>query len=173
MLKISLLVPQNIKLNNHITQKFHPRCISKRHENICSHNKLYQNYINNLIMKLKINNSPKVEITSMSVNWWKDKQIAACTHDGLFITKRNEALNMQLQYFGHLIWRAEKPWMLGKAPDAWKDWRQEEKEATEDDMVGWHHWLNGHEFEQTPGDGEGQGSLVCYSPWDCKELAMT
>ena len=52
-----------------------------------------------------------------------------------------------------------------KAPDARKDWRQEEKGTTEDKLVGWHHWLNGHEFEQTPGVGEGQGSLACCSPW--------
>ena len=50
---------------------------------------------------------------------------------------------------------------------------QEEKGATEDEMVGWHHRPNGHGFEQTPGDGEGQGSLVYYSPWGCKELDTT
>ena len=49
----------------------------------------------------------------------------------------------------------------GKDPDAGKIWGQEEKGTTEDEMVGWHHWLNGHEFEQTPGDSEGQGSLAC------------
>ena len=54
----------------------------------------------------------------------------------------------------------------------WKDWRQE-KGVTEDEMVGWHHRLNGHEFEQTSGDSEGQGSLACCSPWGCKELDMT
>ena len=48
-----------------------------------------------------------------------------------------------------------------------------EKGATEDEMAGWSHWLNGHEFEQTPGDSEGQGSLVCHSPWGHKELDMT
>ena len=53
----------------------------------------------------------------------------------------------------------------GKDPDAGKDWRQEEKGRTEDEMVGWHHWLNGHEFEQTQGDSEGQESLECCSPW--------
>ena len=53
---------------------------------------------------------------------------------------------------------------IGKDPDAGKDWRQEEKEKIEDKMIGWHHWLNGHELEQTLRDGEGQGSLVCYSP---------
>ena len=64
-------------------------------------------------------------------------------------------------------------WMLGKDPNAGKDWRQEEKGATEDEMVGWHHGLNGHEFEQTPADDEGQGGRSCYSLWDCKELGMT
>ena len=58
----------------------------------------------------------------------------------------------------------EKSQLIGKDPDAGKDWGQEEKE-TEDEMVGWHHQLSGYEFEQTPGDGEGQGSLVCCSPW--------
>ena len=44
---------------------------------------------------------------------------------------------------------------------------------TEDELVGWHHQVNGHEFKQTPGDGEGQGSVACYSPWGCKQLDMT
>ena len=61
----------------------------------------------------------------------------------------------------------------GKDPDAGKDWRQEEKRATEDDMVGWHHQFNGYELGQTPGDGEGQGSLACCIPWGCKESDMT
>ena len=52
-----------------------------------------------------------------------------------------------------------KTWLIGKDPDAGKDWRQEEKGMTEDEMVGWHHWLNGHEFEQAPGVGDGQGNL--------------
>ena len=55
----------------------------------------------------------------------------------------------------------------GKDPEAGKDWRQEEKRATEDKIVGWHLWFNGHEFEQTPGNGEEQGSPVCYISWDC------
>ena len=67
----------------------------------------------------------------------------------------------------------EKDWLIGKDPDAGKDWRQKEKGTTEDEMIGWHHQLNGHEFEQTPGDSEGQGSLVCYSPWGHKESDMT
>ena len=65
-----------------------------------------------------------------------------------------------------------KSQLIGKDPDAGKDRRQEEKGMTEDEMVGWHHRLNGHEFEQTLGDSNGQGSLVCCSPWGCKELDM-
>ena len=63
-----------------------------------------------------------------------------------------------------------KSQLIGKDPDAGKDWRQKEKQVTEDEMVGWHHRLSGHEFEQTLGDSEGQGSLACCSPWGCKEL---
>ena len=66
----------------------------------------------------------------------------------------------------------EKSWLIRKDPDAGKDWRQEE-ETAEDKMVGWHHWFNGREFEQTPRDGEGQGNLVCCSSWGRKELDMT
>ena len=58
-------------------------------------------------------------------------------------------------------------------PGAGKDWRQEKKGTTEDEMVEWHHWLNGHEFVQAPGVGDGQGNLVCCSPWGCEELDMT
>ena len=61
-----------------------------------------------------------------------------------------------------------KSQVIGKDPDAGNDWGME-KGVTEDEMVGWHHWLNGHEFQQTPGDSEGQGSLACCSPWGCKE----
>ena len=62
-----------------------------------------------------------------------------------------------------------KGWLIGKDPDTGKDWRQEEKGTTEDKMVGWHHALNGHWFEQAPGVGDGQESLACCSPWGCKE----
>ena len=67
-----------------------------------------------------------------------------------------------------ILWPPDvKNWLIGKDPDAGKDWRWEEKEATEDDEpVGWHDWLNGYELQQTPGDSEGQGSLVSCSPWD-------
>ena len=69
-----------------------------------------------------------------------------------------------------ILWPAgAKSWLIGKDPDAGKDWRQEENGVTEDEMVGWHHWLSGHELEQTLEDGEGQGSLTCCSPWGRKE----
>ena len=61
-----------------------------------------------------------------------------------------------------------KSQLTGKDPYSGKDWRQEEKGKTEDEIVEWHHWLNGHEFEQAPGIGDGQGSLVCCSPWGCR-----
>ena len=66
-----------------------------------------------------------------------------------------------------------KSWLIGKDPDAGKDWRQEEKGMTEDEMFGWHHWLSGHEFEQALGDGKGQESLACCGPWDHKDLNRT
>ena len=66
-----------------------------------------------------------------------------------------------------------KNWLIGKDPDAGRDWRQEEKGMTEDEMVGWHHWLDGHEFEQALGVGDGQGSLVYCSQWDHKEFYTT
>ena len=63
--------------------------------------------------------------------------------------------------------------LTGKDPDSGKDGGQEKRWVTEDEMVGWHHWLNGHEFAQTRGDSEGQGSLACCSPWGRKELDMS
>ena len=66
-----------------------------------------------------------------------------------------------------------KSQLAGKYPDARKDWGLEEKGMTEDEMVGWHHRLNGHESEQIPGESEGQGSLACCSPWGHKESDMT
>ena len=73
-----------------------------------------------------------------------------------------------------ILWPPDaKNWLLGKDPDAGKDWRQEEKGMTEDKIVGWHHWLDGHEFEQALGVGDGQGGLVCCSPWGRKESDTT
>ena len=66
-----------------------------------------------------------------------------------------------------------KSWLIGKDSDAGRDWGREEKGTTEDKMAGWHHRLDGREFEWTPGVGDGQGGLVCYNPWGCKELDMT
>ena len=66
-----------------------------------------------------------------------------------------------------------KSQLIGKDPDDGKDWRQEEKGVTEDEMVGWHHQLDGHEFEHTLGVGDGQGSLARCSPWGRKESDMT
>ena len=83
------------------------------------------------------------------------------------------------------IWRTDAkaeapiPWsptaksqLTGKYPDAGKDWGQEEKGVTEDETVGWYHWVDGHEFQQTLGDSGGQGSLACCSPWDCKRFGL-
>ena len=73
-----------------------------------------------------------------------------------------------------ILWPPDaKNWLIRKDPDAGKDLRQEEKEMTEDEMIGWHHWLHGHEFEQALGVDDGQGSLACYSPWGRKESDMT
>ena len=73
-----------------------------------------------------------------------------------------------------ILWPPDaKNWHVGKDPDAGKDWRQEEKGTTEDEMVGWHHRLNGHPFEKALGAGDGQWSLVCCSLWGRKELDMT
>ena len=73
-----------------------------------------------------------------------------------------------------ILWPPDvKNWLIGKAPDAGKDWRRKEKGTTEDEIVGWHHWLDGHEFEQAPGAGNGWGSLVCYCPWGCKDSDTT
>ena len=78
-------------------------------------------------------------------------------------------LKLRLQYFGHLMQRADSL----EETLSWERLRAEGEGATEDEMVGWHHRLNGHEFEQTLGDSEGQGSLACCSSRDCKELDTT
>ena len=78
-------------------------------------------------------------------------------------------LKLKLQYFGHLMQRVdsfEKDW-------CWRDGGQEEKGTTEDEIAGWHHWLNGHEFGWTPGVGDGQGGLACCDSWGHKESDMT
>ena len=73
-----------------------------------------------------------------------------------------------------ILWPSDvKSWLTGKDPDAGKDWEQEEKGMTEDEMVGWHHRLNGHEFGRTPGVGDGQGRLACCDSWGHKESDTT
>ena len=85
-------------------------------------------------------------------------------------------------FFGRTDAEAETPilwppharrWLIGKDPDAGRDWGQEEKGTTEDAMAGWHHGLDGCEFEWTPGAGDGQGGLVCGNSWGCKESDTT
>ena len=73
-----------------------------------------------------------------------------------------------------VLWPAHvKSWLIGKDPDAGRDWGQEEKGMTEDEMARWHHRLYGREFEWTLGVGDGQGSLMCCDSWGCKESDMT
>ena len=73
-----------------------------------------------------------------------------------------------------VLWPADaKNWLLGKDPDVGKDWRQEEKGVIGEEMVLWHHQLDGHEFEYASGAGDGHGSFVCCSPWGHKELDTT
>ena len=68
-----------------------------------------------------------------------------------------------------ILWLPDaKSWLIGKDPDVGRDWGQEEKGVTEDEVVGWHHQFNGHEFGRTPGDSERQGILACCSPWGCR-----
>ena len=74
-------------------------------------------------------------------------------------------LKLKLQYFGHLMRRVDS--------GAGRDWGQEEKGTTEDEMAGWHHGLDGHESEGTPGGGDGQGGLACCDSWVCKESDTT
>ena len=73
-----------------------------------------------------------------------------------------------------VFWSSDvNSWLIGKVPDAGKDWGQKEKRASADEMGGWHHSCSGHELGQTSGDGEGQRGLTCCSPWSCKESDTT
>ena len=73
-----------------------------------------------------------------------------------------------------ILWLPDvKNWIIGKDPDAGNNWRWEQKGMTEDEMIGWHHWLNGYESEQAPGVGDGQGNLASCSPWGCEKSDMT
>ena len=91
-------------------------------------------------------------------------------------SKRKSVLNIHWKTDGEapILWPPDvKSWLIGKDPDAWKDWRWEEKGMTEDEMVGWHYQPDGHEFEQAPGFSDGQKGLACCSPWGLKELDTT
>ena len=105
----------------------------------------------------------KVPWTARRSNQFILKEISSrCSLEGLM-------LKLKLQYFGHLMWIAdslEKALILGKAEGR-------RKRRWQDEIVGWHHRLDGHEFDQAPGVGDGQGGLVWCSPWGCKELDTT
>ena len=100
---------------------------------------------------------------------WDCKEIKPVNLEGnqsWIFTGRNDA-----EAEAPILWLSDvKSWLTGEDPDAGKDWRWEEKETTEDEIFGWHHRLNGREFEQAPGDGEGQWILACWSPWGRKDL---
>ena len=92
-----------------------------------------------------------------------------------WIAKRsNQSILKEINSEAPILWPPDmKSWLIGKDPDGGKDWRREEKGKTEDEMVGWHHQLNGREFEWTPGVGDGQGGLACCNSWGRKELDTT
>ena len=118
-------------------------------------------------------------------NWWFWTVVLEKTLESPLDCKETQAVNPKGNqswiFIGRTDLEAETPilWppdmkslLIGKDPDAGKNWRRE-KGKTKDEMVGWHHQLNGHEFEQALGDGKGQGSLACWSPWGCKESDTT
>ena len=106
-------------------------------------------------------------------NWCFWIVVLKKTLEGLLDNKEiNPEYPGRLDTKATILWPPDmKSWLIGKDPDA--DWRQEEKGMTECEMVGWHHWFKGHEFEQTLEDSEEQGSLACCSPWGHKESDMT
>ena len=122
----------------------------------------------------------------VSKNWWfwtvvLDKTLESPL-DYKEIQQVNAKGNQSWLFIGQTNDEAEAPilWptdvknlLIRKDLITGKDWKQEEKRTIEDEKTGWHHWLDEHEFEQAPGVGEGQGSLVCCSPWGCKQLDMT
>ena len=95
-------------------------------------------------------------------------------HSWLCRSQQVNAGSFSCHVLGMGLWQQlhAKSRLIGKDPDARND-REQEEGVTADEMVGWHHQLHGHEFEQTPGGGEGQGSLACCSPWGRKELDTT
>ena len=122
----------------------------------------------------------------MPKNWCFQTLVLEKTHESPLESKEIKPVNLNGNqpwiFIGRtdaeievpILWPPDvKNWLIGEDPDAGKDWGWEEKGTTEDEMVGWHHRLTGHEFEQAPGIGDGQESLACCSPWGHKELDMT
>ena len=96
-----------------------------------------------------------IDLISVLTIWW-----CPCIESSLFAGRTDAEAEAPV------LWPSDgKSWLTGKDPDAGEDWRQEEKGMTKDEMVGWHYRLDGHEFEQAPEVGDGQGSLACCSPW--------
>ena len=110
-----------------------------------------------------------LEKTLESPLGWKEVKESILKEINPEYTLEELMLKLKLQYFGHRMRRAN---LLAKTW-CWERLKAGGEGMTEDEMVGWHHWLNGHEFEQASGDGEGQGSLVCCSPWGHKESDTT
>ena len=103
---------------------------------------------------------------------WDSKEIKLVNPKGyqswIFIGKTDAEVETPI------LWPLDmKNGLIGKDLNAGQDWRKEDKGITKDEMVGWHHWLDGHKFDQAPGVGDGQGSLMCCSPWGHKELDTT
>ena len=104
--------------------------------------------------------SPGLPLKTPQTRWLKEENSIIPQNQSWIFTGRTDA-----KVEATVLWPPDaKNWLIGKDPDAGKDWRQEEKGMTEDEMVGWHHQLEGHELEQAPGVGDGQGSLTCCSP---------
>ena len=122
--------------------------------------------LKSLLMKVK----EESEKAGLKLNIWKNKIKASGANTSWQIDGETvETMTAEAPIF----WSPDaKNWLAGKDPNAGKDWRQE-KRTTEDEMAGWHHWLDGHEFEQAPGVGDGQGGLACCSPWAHKESDTT
>ena len=119
-----------------------------------------------------VNGAWTVQLHIHTLNLWgtccyylrfKDKEIKLVSPKGIFIGRTYAKPEAPI------LWSPDaKIWLIGKDPEAGKDWGKKEKQVTEDEMVRWHHQLNGHEFEQILGDGEGQRSLACCSLWVTK-----
>ena len=118
-------------------------------------------------------------------NWWFWSVVLVKTLESLLESKLIKSINPRVNQLWIFIERTDtepevpilwppdaKNWLIGKDPDAGKDWRQK-KGMIEDEMVGWHHQLDEHQFKQAPGVGDGQGSLECCNPWGCKESDTT